>query len=293
MRIRLGIALAIGLAGSVGAETAADCAVLVGAVEGLTGLSLSAPPSGTDAGWCVLDGARLTGDGAPRITLQRLRIMGEVEGEELRSLEIAGEGLRIAPMLNDDEMPAWLRDLLRLQTADLRLELLHDAAAGRLVLRDGHLGLSQGSELTLMAEIAGGGLSVPSILSGRLTSLHLEWKNDGRTLRPVLEALGQRLEPGATGLAALDAARTGAQGVVRAMPTGSLAAGAAEALDRLVGALPQGRGRLVLDFASEAGIGAAQLGLLALAENPASPEALARLFAGSRISADWAPGLAP
>ena len=77
------------------------------------------------------------------------------------------------------------------------------------------------------------------------------------------------------------------------LPGTSLPDDAAEALAGFVTALPQGRGRLVLDLGSEAGIGAAELGLLALAKDPSGAEALARFLAGARISAQWVPGLSP
>jgi hypothetical protein len=81
--------------------------------------------------------------------------------------------------------------------------------------------------------------------------------------------------------------------VIEAMPGDSLPEDAGKALQAFVAALPQGRGRLVLDFVSEDGIGAAQVALLALAEQPTAPKALARLFAGSGIGASWTAGMAP
>ena len=290
MRLSLGMMLTLGLAGPVAAETV-DCQILVDAVEAFAGLDLSAPPAARQDGWCVLDGARLTGEGAPQVSVERLRVAGtEAEGE-LLSLEIEGNGLRVRPALNDRDMPGWLRDLLRLQSAEVHLLLERDATADRLVLAGGRLDLSGGGALVLTGEVAGAHLSAPSILTGRVTALHLEWKNDGRTLRPVMEALGTAVDPRSTGTQAVLAARGALLGVVDAVPEGNLPEADAEALAAFIVALPQGRGRLVLDFASGAGIGAAQLGLLALSDDPTSPEALARLFDGARISAGWAPGI--
>lgn len=289
--LSLGVLLAFALAGPVAAETAADCAILVDAVETFTGLELSAPPADSQDGWCVLDGARLTGEGAPQVSLERLRMAGTVAEDDLLSLEIDGAGLRLRPALNDRDMPGWLRDLLRLQSAELHLKLRRDDAADQLGLEDGRLDLSGGSALVLTGTLAGARLSAPSILTGRVTVLHLDWTNDGRTLRPVLEALGTAVEPRSTGTQAVLAARAVLLGFVDDFPRDSLPDADGEALERFIAALPQGRGRLVLDFASEAGIGAAQLGLLALSDDPASPKALARLFDGARISASWAPGL--
>ena len=292
MHLRLGMLLAL-LAGPVAGETPATCDALVGAVESLTGLRVSAPPASAADGWCVLDGARLTGDRAPQTSVERLRLAGtEAEGE-LLSMEIDGAGLRMRPALNDSDMPGWLRDLMRLQSAEVHLRISRDAAADRLVLEDGRLGLSGGGELLVTAGIAGARLSAPSMLTGRVTTLHLEWRNDGRTLRPVMEALGAEVDSQATGTQAVLAARAALLRVVEALPEASLPEAAAEALAGFVAELPQGRGRLVLDFGSEVGIGAVQIGLLALADDPLSPEALARLFAGSVIGASWQPGLAP
>lgn len=292
MRLKRGILLAL-LAGPVGAEPAADCARLVGLVEIATGSSLTAPPAAMDGDWCVLDDAQSTGEGAVRVSIERLRVRGEVAGDALLALEILGEGVRVTPALNDRDMADWLRDLLRMQTASVHLAVRRDEAGDRLLVEGGRLGLSGGSELILTAEVAGAGLSASSLLTGRVTGLHLEWKNDGRTLRPVMEAMGARLEPGTTGTKAVLASRAALLGGIAAMPGGSLPDPAAEALAAFVTALPQGRGRLVLDLASEAGIGAAQLGLLALAEDPTAPEALARLFQGVQIGAVWTPGMSP
>jgi hypothetical protein len=292
MRLRMAVALAL-FAGPLAAETPVDCSALVGMVETQSGLQVDAPPAGAEAGWCVLDGARLTGVGAPKITVERLRIRGgSVEGA-VTSLDIDAAGLRITPALNDRTIEPWLRDLMRLQTADVHLSARRDEAVDRLVLEGGRLALSGGSELLVDGEIAGAGLSAASIMTGRVTVLDLEWKNDGRTLRPVMQALGERLMPEATGAAAVDAARAGFRTVLEAVPESSLSEDAATALGRFILALPQGRGRVVLGVASDAGIGAAQLGVLALADNPAGPDALARFFAGTRISISWTPGLAP
>jgi hypothetical protein len=291
MRRSLGFALAL-LAGPVGAEPA-GCDALLAAVEGAVGLPLSGPPAAMADGWCVLDGARSPGDGDLRVSVERLRVRGEADGAALRALEVDGEGVRVAPALSNRDMAGWLRDLMRLQSASLHLALRRDEAGDRLVLEGGRLGLSGGGELVLSAEVAGANLSAASLLAGRVTVLHLEWKNDGHTLRPVLEALGAGLEPGASGTKAVLAARAALTGVIEAMPGDSLPEDAGKALQAFVAALPQGRGRLVLDFVSEDGIGAAQVALLALAEQPTAPKALARLFAGSGIGASWTAGMAP
>lgn len=290
MRIRLALLLAA-LASPAAGETVAGCDRVVQTIEAMTSLEFSAPPVAPQDGWCVLDGARLTGEGAPQVSVERLRVAGTEADGELLSLEIEGTGLRVRPALTDREMPGWLRDLLRLQSAEIHLLLRRDEAADRLVLEGGRLGLSGGSALILTGEVAGAHLSAASILTGRVTALHLEWKNDGRTLRPVMEALGTEVDPRATGTQAVLAARGALLGVADAVPESSLPEADAEALAAFIAALPQGRGRLVLDFASETGIGAAQLGLLALAKDPTGPEALTRFLAGARINAHWAPGL--
>jgi hypothetical protein len=280
------------LAGPVGAETA-DCAALVTMVEGAAGLDLTAPPAGMQDGWCVMDGARSSGEGSVRVTVERLRLRGEAAGDALLALEIVADGLRVAPSLSDREMPGWLRDFLRLQTAQVDLALRRDEGSDRLLLERGRLGLSGGSELVLTGEVAGAGLSAASLLSGRVTRLAVEWKNDGRTLRPLMEAMGAQLEAGATGTKAALAARAALSGLVGAVPESSLPEDSADALSAFIAALPQGRGRLTLILESGAGIGMAQLGLLALSDDPLGPQALARLFADVAVGADWAPGIAP
>ena len=291
MRLSLGLVLGL-LAGPAGAEPAA-CPALVAAVEGVTGLDLTAPPAGAEDGWCVLDGARSSGGRDVRVTVERLRLRGEAAGEALLSLELDARGLRVTPALNNRDMPGWLRDLMRLQSAELGLSLRVDEAGDRLLIERGVLRLSGGSELALTAEVAGAGLSAASMLTGRVTKLSVDWKNDGPTLRSAMEAMGVQLKPGATGTKAVLAAREALSGLVEAVPQGSLPEDSAKALTAFIAALPQGRGQLVLMFGSESGIGAAQLGLLALSDDPSGPEALARLFGGVDVAAGWQPGLAP
>ncbi len=293
MRKRLSLGLVLGLLAGPAMAKPAGCPALVAAVEDVTGLDLTAPPAGAEDGWCVLDGARSSGGGDVRVTMERLRLRGQVAGEALLALELDARGLRVTPALNNRDMPGWLRDLMRLQSAELHLSLKREGAGDRLLVERGRLGLSGGSELVLRAEVAGAELSAASVLTGRVTKLYLEWKNDGRVLRPAMEAVGAGLEPGATGTKAVLAAREALSGLVDAVPQDSLPDESAKALTAFIAALPQGRGRLVLMAGSESGIGAAQLGMLALAKDPKGPEALARLFAGVDVAADWQPGIAP
>ena len=44
---------------------------------------------------------------------------------------------------------------------------------------------------------------------------------------------------------------------------------------------------------SSAGISAARVAVAALSAAPIGPESLGRLFAGSQVTVDWLPGLAP
>jgi hypothetical protein len=288
-RLSLGIVLAVGLAGPIGAETA-DCDRLGAEVTALTGLG--APPSGMEDGWCVLDGARTGGKGL-RITVERLRVRGEAFQDRLTRLSLVAKGLRARPALDDRDMPDWLRDALRLQSAEVHLQLARDDDADRLRLEFGQVKLSGGVEVLVLAEIAGAEISPETLLRGRVTRLQVQWKNDGRTLRPVMEASGAQLQPGASGTEAVLATRSLMQALVAAMPEASLQDADAKVLEGFIRAMPQHRGRLVVNVRSDDGIGAAELGLLALAKDPTGPEALARFFAGTSLSVTWTPGFAP
>lgn len=291
----LALTLACGLGFPAGAETVPmDCGSLVRMVEASSGYALSAPPAGDEGGWCVLDGAVLKGAGdQPGIAVKRLRLSGARADGEPVSLEIDLSGLKVTPKLRARDVDERLRSLMRLQTVDLRLSVSRNEVEDRLELREGWMALSGGTEARFSAEIEGAGLSLPSVALGALTFFSVEWKNDGRILRPAMEAAGEGLEPGASGGKAVDSAREALRTLAVALPATSLAGESADELDALIAALPQGRGRLKLDFASDAGIGAAQLGLLALSDDPASPGALARLFSGSTFTVDWQPGMAP
>lgn len=277
----------------VAAATPADCDALVIGVRTLTGIGLDAPPAPMAGDWCVLDGARVSAASGVRITADRLRLRGRADAGTLMSLEVESRGVRVLPGLGEREMPDWLRDMSRLQTADLRLDLRRDEAADVLRLVDFRLALSGGGALALEAEVAGAGLEPGTVLAGRLTRLRADWISDGRTLRPALAAWGARLEPGADGARAVDAAREALVALAGELPRAAVPEAAQEDLRAALRALPQGRGRLVVDLVSDRGIGAADLGVLALARDPAGSEALARFLADSRLEIDWQPGIAP
>ena len=98
--MRMVLAALVGLTLSLSPALAdpgpADCAALAALVRDFTGYEVKAPVAGPAEGWCVLDGARLTGDRAPQTSVERLRLAGtEAEGE-LLSLEIDGAGLRLS-----------------------------------------------------------------------------------------------------------------------------------------------------------------------------------------------------
>ena len=119
MRLSLALALAV-LAVPVGAETdpvPAGCDDLKAVAEAAMGLDLTARPTASSDGWCVLDAARSSG-AALQVSAETLRLRGEAQGDRLVALEVEGAGLRVAPALNNRDMPGWLRDLLRLQSAE-------------------------------------------------------------------------------------------------------------------------------------------------------------------------------
>lgn len=283
-------ALLVGLAVPVaGHSETSGCGDLVAVLEGLSGYELSSEPAPDADGACVASGVSLTRPGAPRVTVETLRLAGAT-GEGVQSVDMDLAGLRLVAGLNDREMDERLRGLFRLQSADLALTVRAEEETGLLV-ENARIGLSGGSELTFSADLPGAGLTLAEILSGRLTRLDLTWKNDGRVMRPAMEAVGQRLQPDVLGPAAVDVARKALRGIAEALPPGLTDDASDKALADLIEALPQGRGRMTLGFASDTGIGAAQLGLLALAEDPAGPDALARLFSGAQVTLDWQPGL--
>lgn len=285
----LGLILALGATPAARAEPL-DCATLAAGLQGLEGYAFSAPPAGPEDGWCVLDGARLVSDrpGLPDLSAGRLRVRGE--GEPLARLEVEMTDLRVTSRPGDDSLGAGLRSMVRLQRADLQLVLARDA--GTVSLEVGVLRLSGGTELALSADVLAEGMTLAALALGRVTRADLDWRNDGRLLRPVMEAAGERLV-GQTGDAAVTAVRAALAKGLAALPEAALTNDTRRALERLVAALPQGRGRLHLGLAAPDGIGAARLAVLALSDDPVGPEALARLLAGATITARWLPGIAP
>ncbi len=293
MRISLGIVLAAGLVRAASAETALDCAAVTALARDLSGYAVTAPPAAPVDGWCVLDQARLSAPGRPDLSATTLRLRGTATDAAPVTLHFEVKGVRLALKPGDRQVPDWLQAALRLQRGDLSGAVHHNAAEDRLELQSVRLALSGGSEVRIEARLRGAALSRRSFFSGLLTDLRLTWKNDARLTRAAMEAAGQELDEGAGGPAAIDATRAALGGIVEALPQGSLVGPSREELAQLIRDLPQGPGRLVLDLVSQEGIGAVQIGLLALRDDPEGPEALADLLAGTTLSIDWQPGLAP
>lgn len=289
MRLRLAVLLAL-LAGGAGAEPA-TCPDLKAAIEAATGTLVTAPVAGPDGGWCVFDGAVLQAEGAPDVTAAKLRLRGEMTEGALSELALEAGGVRVKPGFGARDMDPTLRETLRLQMADLAF--VASAGPEGLALRNAVLRLSGGTELNVEADVAGAGLAARALVAGRLTRLDLDWRNDGKLLRPAMQAWGEGLVDGAAGDAGLGAARVALRHLAQNLPGAMFQGDGQDRLEAMLDALPQGRGRLRLEFRSAEGIGVAQVGLAALSEDPLGPEALARLFAGAQVVVDWTPGLAP
>lgn len=290
MRLRIGWLLAAALAGPVAAEPA-GCPGLAAALEAVTGYRVTAPVAGPEGGWCVFDRAVLKAEGAPDLAAERLRLRGEMAEGAVVELALEAGGVRIAPGLGQRDLDPVLRETFRLQTAEMAF--VATVGPEGLALRDGRLKLSGGTELDIEADVAGAGLSAGSLLLGRLTHATVDWRNDGKLLLPALKSWGERLVDGALGGKGVDAARLALQHMVLNLPDSLFQEDGKDRLDKVLDALPQGRGRLWLEFRSTEGIGAAQVAIAALSGDPLGPEALARLFGGAHVSFDWQPGLAP
>lgn len=286
----------LGLSFQAAAETVpADCLALAAAVQSIGGYRMTAPPAGPEAGWCVLDGAVFQAKKAdlPQISADQMRLRGTASEMGLSLIEVSISGLRIRSRIGDRTEGDGLREVLRLQTADLGFQLTLNPAGDTLMVRNVVLRLSGGTELALAADIRGAGLSVASLSGGSLTALELDWRNDGRLLGPVMEQAGMRLDPGLTGDASTGAARSAFAEVVAALPDTIFEEASRAALSRMISALPRGRGRLALSLTTGSGIGASRIILTAFSEDPLGPEAMARLLDGVRIRAVWQAGLGP
>ena len=271
----------------------ADCATLTDALRTVPGYVLTVPPAGPEGGWCVLDGAllRSEAEGNPDLSAERLRLRAAAADGVPVMLEVDMVGLRIRPKAGDRALDDRVRGLLRLQSADLRLLAVADPATGSLRIETLVLRLSGGTEVQLSAEVAGAGLA--TLATGRLVALDLSWRSDGRLLRPLMALAGEGLAPDLTESQAVDAAREALRRGLAALPEAMFQDESRSALERVVTAMPQGRGRLALSLRSAEGIGASRLLMAALVGDPLGPEALAQLFQGARLTADWTPGMAP
>ncbi len=270
-----------------------DCAALTLALRAVDGYSFTMPPAGPDGDWCVLDDAawRATGPGRPDLTAERFRLKGTADGDRLVSLEVDLSGLRVAFQAGDATVDDRLRGLFRLQSAELRFVAMVVGESGLVTLQGGVLRLSGGTEVIFNATAEAGGLGTASLMAGSLTAAEVTWRNDGRLLRPVMEVLGERLVDGVTGSAAVDAARLSLRQIADNLPDSALTEDARSELGQALDALPQGRGRLVLSFSASEGIGAAQVLMAMLGDDPLGPDGLSALFRGATLDALWMPGL--
>jgi hypothetical protein len=297
---RFALALALCFAQVAKAQDpVADCATLAATLGLLPGYELTAPAAGPRGGWCVMDGATLrsTRPGWPNLSAEQLRLR-RGGPEELPWIELTLTGLRITPRVGDTSFDDRLRALFRLQRIDFWLVALHDQSAEKLIVKVPKMRLSGGTVLSFEADIAGGSLEPSSVFAGAVTRLVLDWRNDGRLLRPVMELVGENITSGrgvagVAGGAAVDATREALADLVASLPDAALADGARYQLRQAVAALPQGRGRLVVQIEAPDGIGAARLALVALSRNPLGPGSLTRFLAGASIQANWQPGIAP
>lgn len=291
MRMKAGaVALSWLLAASgAGAEEAPDCDAITKALTSVEGYRVTIPPAAPDQGWCLADGATFRSErpGWPDLSVDRLRL--RLTATEV---ELDLKGLRASPRPSDRDIDDRLRSLIRLQSADLRLQALHDPEAETLSLAGLRLDLSGGTTLELDAEIRGADLSLSSLAAGAVTRATLVWRNDGRLLRPVMDLAGEDLA-GAPGDKAVDASRGALATLVGALPASVVDDASRGALEAMVRSLPQGRGKLTLGLASADGIGAARLAVGSLSGDPLSPDALATILEDATITAAWQPGLAP
>jgi hypothetical protein len=289
-------AVVIALAAPVRADPVpADCARLIAPLEAIEGYAFSAPPAAAEGDWCVFDGASLRTSAADRLNFAaaRLRLQGMVDADELVALSVDMSGFKVLPKAGDRKMDDRLRTLFRLQAASVTGSALVNRQVGRLELRDLLIRLQDGIDLRLEADIQGAGLDLDWLVAGSLTRLELDWRNDGRFLRPLMEMAGERVRPDVTGTEAVDAARTALGDVAGALPASIFTDESRDELDQVIAALPHGRGRLELTLQSSAGIGAARVAIAALSDDPLGPQALERIMAGSVVSVDWQPGLTP
>lgn len=288
------LACATALAFPAGAEPVpADCAALTAPLRGIDGYTFDAPPAANVEGWCVLDGAslRTMAPDQPNASVEQFRLRGTTDDDALVGVEVAAVGLRLLPKAGDRDMDDRLRSLLRLQTADLSFSVVADGSVvqvRQLVLR-----LGSGMVLRLELDVKAAGLDPASLLVGSLTALTLDWQNDGRTLRPLMEIAGEQLVDGAQGSAAVDAARLSLAMRGDNLPDALFVEDARAKLEAVIAALPHGKGRLLLRLTSDTGISAARVAVLAMSGDLASPEPLAQFFAGARLELDWEPGLTP
>ena len=275
--------------------TPAKCAALVALVQEFTGYEAKAAPQAAVLGWCVMDGAELAADQPdwPNLRAATLRLKGEVEGSTVVAIEVDIAGLRLVAGLGSKQVDEKLQDMFRLQNADLRFRASVNAGTGQIEIRDLDISLSGGTEISLEADLAGTGLSVPEVAAGRLTRLDLIWKADGRLMRQVMELAGSRQGKGLSGAEAIRAARGGLSDLLAALPDAMLEGESRAELAGLLASLPEGRGVLELSFQGDPGIGAADLLLASLSKAPLARETLARLFAGAAVTADWQQGLQP
>lgn len=303
------IAVMMFVAGNAAAQgmTPASCAALWSSVPAdLGGYELNQAAMVEGAGWCVAQGVALLGQEVkqPNISVATLRVRGAglaqmaVPEGGFRELEVEAKGLRVAPKINDRGISDKLRTYLRVQVADVSFLIRWNAETGAVQLRQFQLALADGTKMTLGADIAGGQLQTMqaaqlSLLVARLTAMDLTLITKGQGLRPLVDALAQDMVPKDTNPAqALDAARAVVLSSVDSLPDAAFSGPSKSALRDWIEALPQPAGKLTVALQAEAGIGAVQVALAGLLDDPTGAAALDAVFDGATVRVDWQPGAA-
>jgi hypothetical protein len=303
------LAVMSSMAGNAAAEdmTPASCAALWSGVPALVGgYELNQSVMVEQAGWCFVQGVALLGQkvNQPNISMATLRVRGDGLAQTVapdggfRELEVDATGLRVAPKISDRGISDKLRTYLRVQVADVSFVIRWNAQTGAVQLRQFQLALADGTKVTLGADIEGaqlGSLQAAqlSLLVARLTAMDLAMVTKGQGMRPLVEAVAQEMVPKDTVPGrAIEAARRVVLSGVDVLPDAAFDGPSKSALRDWVEALPQPAGKLVIALRAEVGIGAVQVALAAMTDNPTSAAALEAVFSGATVRVDWQPGAA-
>ncbi|SEB99666.1 hypothetical protein [Rhodobacter sp. 24-YEA-8] len=272
-------------------------------------LDISATPRSLKDGGCAFDDVVITGGEryAPGFYADTVTVYGSIlawdrKGQMPSSdIVVGATGMRFATKMGDARMDYLLGAQARVGEMVLDLRAAWDGSAKEVEISRFDLTFAGDSRILFTARAKNIDLSTPgaaqmAIMGAALTDLDLEIRSFGlfeQLLLPVLVMMipdTENTESDAGFAALVSEKKLELRTAINQLPDAAFPAPSRAALAALLSDLPGPRGKLVVNFRSASGFGAARFARFALTGLPQTMKELAPLFDGTRFDIDWRRG---